>query len=353
MARLITCGYELGARGESAEDDLFFWDSDETYRTAGNMWAQTEIVRVNGRALKVASAAGYSIVGNYFTGVSELWFRMAYRQHITTLRDHTNSIARFVNSNFSLRINGETQFLSLWNEDVKIAEETVRTIHDSEWVLIELHWKNGSSGRAELRADGVTVLEFDGNLGSDSCTGVTVGCHYEDSLMGGGYYYFDDVALNSASGTVNNSWCGDGHIVALRPNGNGVYSEMTGSDGNQVDNYALVDENPVVTDDYVEGVTVGLRDSYQLQSSVSAGIPPNATIKHVEAVCVGMTLNVGGDAVEGSVRTGGANFYGTKQNLHAEWQGHRFPFEVNPDTGDAWTTAELDAAETGVRTANA
>jgi hypothetical protein len=65
-----------------------------------------------------------------------------------------------------------------------------------------------------------------------------------------------------------------------------------------------------------------------------------------------MTVNVGGVAVEGSVRTGGTDNYGTKQNLRAEWTGHRFPFPLNPDTGAAWTTSDLDSAEAGLRTAN-
>jgi hypothetical protein len=111
-----------------------------------------------------------------------------------------------------------------------------------------------------------------------------------------------------------------------------------------------VDENPIATADYVEGLTAGLRDSYQLQSTVSLGMPAGCTIKHCEAVLVGNTLNVGADAAEGSVRVGSTDYYGVKRNLGAEWQGFRFPFPLNPATGLPWTTGELDAAEAGIRT---
>jgi len=356
MARVFTNGFELCDRGDQGghDADMWFWDADETVRLSGNMYADSSIVRVNGRSLKILPGSGSCYIAHYFSSKTEFYFRMAYR-HDVGVRDDTNSLVRFLiptGDDVKIRINGSTYFLSIDQGGVQRDIQTVKTILQTTWHLLEFHFKaDAANGRMELKCDGTTVCEYDGNTGTAGATGVKIGCLVDSFLFAYGTYWFDDIAMNDISGTRNNSWVGDGHVVALRPNGNGTYSELTGSDGNQVDNYQLMDENPLDEADYVEGLTTGLRDSYALQSSLSAGIPPGATIKHASATIVGKTLNVGGDAVEGFVRVSGSDYYATKQNLLGDWVGHKFDFDLNPATAAAWTTTELDGAEAGVRTA--
>lgn len=78
-----------------------------------------------------------------------------------------------------------------------------------EWYRIELHWKTGSgNGILEVRVDGVddisiTTADFDDPLQ-----------RFIVQRGGGatGDFWFDDVAVNDPSGTVNNSWPGPGFV---------------------------------------------------------------------------------------------------------------------------------------------
>ena len=361
MARLLTNGFELGQRGASGSAaDLLFWDADETHRDAGTIYTDASVVRVSGRSLKVDPGAGSAWVAHHFSGAEpECWVRCAYRRTVdNNPQNRTNSILIVGvggGSDVSVRINHSTQLLSIWRGASQLAIESVQTIDDGEWFLLELHCKfstNALEGKVELRVDGADDLSWTGNSGALPPTGLRVGLTLDDFLCAD-THWFDDVALNDSSGTINNSWVGDGHVVCLRPNGNGSRSEMVGSDADQVDNWALVDEVPVAVADYVEALEAGKRDSYQLQSTVSLGMPAGCTVKHCESVLVGTTLNVGADAASGSVRTGGVDYYAAKRNLGAEWGTFRFPFPLNPSTNLPWTTAELDAAEAGVRSESA
>jgi hypothetical protein len=360
--RILTNGLELGARGgvTGNESNLLFWDADETVRTQGTMKMDSSIVRVSGRSLQISPGSAFSsnaYLRHVFGGAaSEAWLRLAYRQAISTAQPYRNPLAvlEVAGGDVAVKIDGSTNLLSIWRGGSMLAEESVQSVLMAQWFLLELHFKaHATAGRVELRVDGNTVLEFDGNTGTAAPTGLKFGQILDNAVRALGLVWFDDVALNDSSGSVSNSWVGDGHTVCLRPTGNGAHSELTGSDGNQADNWALVDENPASTADYVEGLLSGLRDSYSLQSTASLGVPSGATIKHCEAALVGTTVNVGADAVEGGVRAAAADNWGAKQNLHAEWSRHVFPFPLNPGTGLPWETSELDDAECGIRTQSA
>lgn len=218
------------------------------------------------------------------------------------------------------------------------------------WYLVEIHWLTDASvGRAELKVDGTQVINFTGDT-----TGTVAGQLTQFRFGGledtGGLWpatfeaFYDDVAIEDASGT----WIGDGHVIMLRPDANGSTTQMTGSDGNQIDNFALVDETPVSSADFVEDATGGLKDTYGLSSTAAAGLPVNATVNHVAVVAAAKTLAA--DNLKGVVRTGGTDFSSASSALTGTFSPYRFGFPVNPDTVGAWTLAELDAAEAGVET---
>lgn len=73
-----------------------------------------------------------------------------------------------------------------------------------------------------------------------------------------------DIASYIADLTVSDVRLGDVHVAYLLPNGNGVTSEWVGSDGDSVDNYALIDEHPWQGADYVKPTGTGQRDMYQM-----------------------------------------------------------------------------------------
>jgi hypothetical protein len=157
--------------------------------------------------------------------------------------------------------------------------------------------------------------------------------------------YYDDLAINDTSGGADDSWCGDGRIIALTPNANGDLSQLTGSDGNSTDNYLLVDDVPSNGDtDYVEGSTVDQKDLYNLTACGLTGV----IIKRVWAASRSRDTVAAGGLISLVVKTNSTEYAGTDRALatsYAEVLGDIHT--VNPNTSGAWSTSDLDALQVG------
>lgn len=103
------------------------------------------------------------------------------------------------------------------------------TMATSEWHKIEFYYKvNGSTGAYEVRVDDVTVIsESSLNTGASNVSSLSIG----HSLQNASVYYIDDLAINDTSGSLNNSWCGNGTIISLKPKGTGNKSQWDNSKG--------------------------------------------------------------------------------------------------------------------------
>jgi hypothetical protein len=96
---------------------------------------------------------------------------------------------------------------------------------------LEFYFKvNSSTGAYEVRLNDASVCSASSqNTGSSNIASVVMG--HTQSRMTSDYLYVDDIALNDTTGDVNNSWCGDGTIVGLKPKAEGSSSEWTSSQG--------------------------------------------------------------------------------------------------------------------------
>src|SRR5688572_2169742 len=143
------------------------------------------------------------------------------------------------------------------------------------WYRIEVHADTTtlSSTSVEARAyvdtPGATAFWNPSGTMNIANNANNVGCY-----TGGGdatlIYYVDDLAVNDTTGSFQNSWCGEGKVIALRPNGDGDNSQWTGSDGNSTDNYLLVDETPPDSADYVQSNTNNQIDDYNFEATPAA-----------------------------------------------------------------------------------
>ena len=112
-----------------------------------------------------------------------------------------------------------------------------------------------SAGWIKVYLDGVEIFTFSGNTGNADITKVIWGndtsSHYSSSI------YLDDIYLDDT--TVQAAPTRPlGRQFLIAANGNGASSDMTGSDGDQTDNYALVDDLPHNSDtDYVKANAAG------------------------------------------------------------------------------------------------
>jgi hypothetical protein len=224
------------------------------------------------------------------------------------------------------------------------------------WKHIGVNVKLAASGGwVTLYVDGVNVLTFSGDtLGSSGVTTIdNIGWHgvFEVVAAWSNYAYYDDLLIDDLVGEVDGA-VPDRRFLLITPNGNGTNSEMTGNDGNQVNNYQMADEVPNDGDTtYVAATSSGLTDTYAMTTvTPEAGWMFGAVIPLVVArktaaeddVQIAPTLRSGAEEENGSNHT-----LGTSYTLAwARWA-------TDPSTDIAWDQSGVDAVEIGATSAGA
>jgi hypothetical protein len=139
---------------------------------------------------------------------------------------------------------------------------------------------------------------------------------------------------------------GDSRMDALFPTAMGSYAQFAGSDGNNVDNFALVDDPTINGDtDYVWSGTVGQQETYRFGTlPYSAG-----TISGVQHVVTAKKSDAGDRKLRFICRIGTTDYQGGTATLTDSYLCHRYIWEINPATSAAWTPSEIAAAEFGYK----
>lgn len=120
-----------------------------------------------------------------------------------------------------------------------------------------------STGECVVNVDGVQDINITSGDTQQQITNSLGQCYLGAGGIGS-QIYFDDFYVLDTSGSYADDFIGPYiRMECLEPNGNGNYNGFDGSDGNQVDNYLLVDEAPADDDTtYVESSNVDERDTY-------------------------------------------------------------------------------------------
>lgn len=158
-------------------------------------------------------------------------------------------------------------------------------------------------------------------------------------------WYFDDVYFLDDTGPsyAANDFIGDAVIEVLYPSGNGNSSGMLGSDGNQTDNYLLVDNNDQATTDYVGSEIEGVKDTYVMANLPSSGVDIHA----IEVNHFAEKTDGGVKYIRSLVRTSSVD-YPSSSLLLAQGAGlYKSIFDYNPGTLAEWTASEVDLMEAG------
>lgn len=133
------------------------------------------------------------------------------------------------------------------------------------WCFIEAKLVVANSGSAIVKVNGVEYINSTGidtqqsaNATADS---FRIGQAGSSSAMS---FIMDDFYVLDGSGAApTNDLIGDCRVETIMPSGNGNSSQFDGSDGNQTDNYLLVDEIDADDDTtYVESPDVNDKDTY-------------------------------------------------------------------------------------------
>lgn len=156
-----------------------------------------------------------------------------------------------------------------------------------------------------------------------------------------------DFIINNTSGSTNNTWMGDKVVRAIKPNGNGNYSQLTGSDGDSTDNYQNVDEAPYSTTDYNFSATAGNKDSYTMED-----LPSGVTnVYGVQVVTVAQKSDATAASFKPLIRSAGTDNAGTTHALSTSWVSYTDPYDVDPTDSAAWTVSKVNALEVGTQVA--
>jgi hypothetical protein len=229
---------------------------------------------------------------------------------------------------------------------------TVATAGDTGFTPADTYFHIGvdvkihaSAGWVTVYRDGIAVVSYTGKTDHGGST--------HDRLHLG----YISASLSSNSCMDNNYWDNtagefapaappDLQFFPIRPNGDGTYSQWTGSDSDSTNNYLHVDD--VTSDDdstYTETSNTGQRDGYAMGTvTLADGWIPNAV------VLMGVMRKLDAAGLTNAKlfsRVGSANLDGASQSLGTSYRLHTERQTTAPD-GGAWNQAALDALEIGI-----
>ncbi len=207
-------------------------------------------------------------------------------------------------------------------------------------VFVTLH---DTTGVVKLRVDGKTPPGWSDLTSQDTKNGGTAAVFDTVHLGGSDLPFVDDVYINNGAGSENNDLMGDTRVWTLLANANGNYSQLNGSDGNQVDNYQQVDENPPVTSDYNGHATNANKDTYGMED-----LTPTAGAVHaVQASIQALKSDSGAKSMRNIHRRNAVDSVGADHTLQLTADVYDEIWDLDPSDSAAWDITRVNASEFG------
>jgi hypothetical protein len=201
-----------------------------------------------------------------------------------------------------------------------------------------------SAGAIEVRENGVTMLSLSGidtqASGNAIIDRVALGGAPGTSYMN---LSLDDFYLCDDQGSFSNTFLGDIRVQSILPSAAGNTTQMTPSAGS---NYQCVDEAvPNGDTDYVSETTAGEKDTYAFGNLT----PTSGTIAGVQVMINARKDDAGSRSIAPVYRPVSTDYDGTTVIVSDSYTYYREIAEVSPATSAAWTIAEINGAEFGVK----
>lgn len=197
-----------------------------------------------------------------------------------------------------------------------------------------------TTGYFGVRLDGQLVIQYNGNTlrASDGWVGTirfsNPGVVFSTCRVG-----YDNIVFWDNTTTHHVDWLGRVGIVYLPVNGDGSQLDWTPSVGTS--HYTLIDEvGTPITGDYISAGDVDLKDILDLTN-------PPGNVSKIEAVIpvvFGNKLGSGPSDLELGLELSGVEHYGSLVSVPGTNGFISSIFDVNPQTGAAWTAAEVSSA---------
>jgi hypothetical protein len=283
------------------------------------------------------------------TGMSEFYFRFAYRLH-PYLTGFTVPTIYFQSGGTVIsHLTFGTCYTFQYYVGGVLKDYGNTVMYEDIWYLVEVHMKlSATVGVFELKIDGRSVLDIDfhGNTGTGTIDRILF---WMPTASVGviSNAYFDDIALNDTTGAIDNSWCGEGKIVVMMPNDDSAPLELTPSA--VAHHHTLVSELPNDTTTYVEGSVINEEDMYKLTPSGLLNVDINRVWTEARSL---KTAAVDGHVALITKAAGGAEVSGGDVDLLTTYTTKVLGAEQteNPVDTDPWEVADIDLIEIGPRT---
>src|SRR3990167_2376929 len=280
--------------------------------------------------------------------------------YITTATDALDTIFRLRDSGagfnaVAVKMNSN-RTLELWDDDPDFGGQLgsdSSALNTGQWYRIEVSVV-GSTATAYIDgsqfATGININNSDSNIAYFGCITATTAD-----------LYFDDIAINDSSGSIQTSLPGAGSIVHMYPDSAGDNDGATSTPNS----YLNIDEKPTPDDD----TTVAWMDAandildVNLESSSSAGIDSFDTITLVAANIREKAASAASANWARRIKSqASGTVFGEAVQTHNDqtWTTNgdaapRLPLVsyTDPQGGGAWTTGLLDTAQVGASTTDA
>jgi len=226
---------------------------------------------------------------------------------------------------------------------------TSKNLVGSTWYLMEIYVKiHATSGSIVVKVNDEIYIDYSGNTKYLSySTFDRIGFGTGGYVGGSNECWWDDLAMNDTSGSVDNSWCRNGVVELLMPNLNGDTLEWTPTTSGS--HFADLDELPNDGDtSYIQALnTANKRDMLHLfpfnsYDKVVTRVFPEARIKDA---------NNGLVQVKFGVKTSGSVYLSSAKTLTNSYVSQRGEdLLVNPTSGSTWDKTALDALQIVVET---
>lgn len=304
----------------------------------------------------IVGASGYA-THIFPANVSEFYFRLAW--HINAAGIAGYPYLQFLDDQgdpqLTLEFNGPTQSFKLYRgaasyfSGTLIASGTIVT-RANVWYLLEGHVViHDSTGEFELKINAVTDIAVTGaDTKATSQTGARGFKLFGPSGVTNGELYVDDIAFNDTTGSFENSYPGLGGVFFLKANGDGSQSDFTPSTG--VNHYACVDDVPGNTTDWVQGLTSGDQELFDIEDT-----PQYVTTINVVQPCYQAAVAVSGSNELRDIVDDGATIYsGDDTNTiisiapaYVLYRGKQY-YEQPDGVSGAFDATALDALAVGI-----
>lgn len=353
MARIWSCGFELQSVTAGVE-----YTANVT--TAPTL--ETSLQRSGVAAIRINNDAAVEGFRHVHTTAQGLYYFRFYLW-VVAMPAITSVIGGFrITGSYKISIRlTTTGTLQLYNsEDSAQIGSDSSAIGTGAWHMVEVSCDSTtlSTTAAEARLNGVSFASGTADLAANP---TNVGCAAADLTLD---YIVDDIAVNDASGSFQNSWPGEGEIIHLQPNAVGDNNAWTRGGADSGANWSQCNEiTPNDATNYVESNTSGQIDDYNL-TATPAALDTTDTINCVQVGCraavsdaaagdpdIVLRIKNGSDVDESASLDCNSITWASPAPLPSDAIYRLTSYDLPGSSTTAWSKATLDTAQIGVREA--